>query len=1111
MVALVLLSAPLTSHAQDAVSEAKRRRGQGVAAAKAGDLGAARHHLLAAVALDPSSVDLYGDLAALDRADPELRALWAHAAALAGCDASGRVAKAQVDLADASRVVVKRARAAKAAAAAAGRLKNAVHEPTRQWLLGLSRTLTDGSSVLSTAHVGAFEKAAGNTAPDVDKLTSALAELMQSAYAAGDLETALEAARTMRGLAMQAGQAKNAPALPTAALTAALAMIRKVRADLRRAEEQRAKDAVAGAEPVVWTVESLESVPEDDVDAWSAKRTKWTAPGVALSPTELYRVETICGHATLLHITRDVEYHHARLIKWYGRDPFDGRRGLVRLSPDYRDFEGEGAPFWWAGGFQAGDVTTMIVRFASRDPLNGTLCHELTHRFDGAIFPGMPSWLSEGHAVYTARGSLYPEAEEVDEDIIRWNDLGTTHQNGYATPKGLRDFITGRVDDYRHNYPGGYSLYTFLRRFRGFDGKQKDKPLFASRLPAYMASFRARSMVPPEKRLVGHFADGKDGRPDGFSAFADMWARFLREGGLVGRDKGTWVEAWDDADTEAREKAQRHRSRSADVFDRKTFQPGRTRHDPPDHGQEHARVAARLLTAGGKTAAALEAYHWALRADEATAEDFVAAAALAESAGREDVAWVSRLLAHRIDPPAHAVPEGELSGAASPAWRAARAAADAYGVRAAAAHEAGHLRLARALRAEQDAIVAWLGQARIADLTPEEATLVGGVSPRVPELRPERNLVIGGLVEERWAPLDSEPGEPWYAPDGHSVELGRREPGKSQTGQVRDGRERRIFVRTKDWLSGTYSVRVRVRFLSLLTMSRIVIGQTHRDRGVEIHVNSGEWRRDDDAKKRGLRSIQLNVTDLRPYSGKTSPLSERVGFSSPREVFEVVAHVTGPYVRVLINGKERVSFRRETGQPIEGHVGFGLQRGIVRFEEPVTRRHRVLGPDRVSPAERFDAPLDLSRESDFPWDTIVGRRVVGLPRHARGTLLLWWPEDTPDELWELSEMNQKHVKCTAWVERGGFPVSVRVAVPQDAPEDIPVWAEQPFLRHHGHADVSDSVKRAGEEEDGGGYLWRGYPPIPVWLMLDERNVVRSAGPRAPTTRAVALAHALAGR
>ena len=107
-----------------------------------------------------------------------------------------------------------------------------------------------------------------------------------------------------------------------------------------------------------------------------------------------------------------------------------------------------------------------------------------------------------------------------------------------------------------------------------------------------------------------------------------------------------------------------------------------------------------------------------------------------------------------------------------------------------------------------------------------------------------------------------------------------------------------------------------------------------------------------------LQQIRLSVSDLRPWGGRTAALSETVVFPSPRDVFTVEVRVVGPYLTVLVDGEVRVSHRRPTGAPVEGAVGFGLSRGIGRFEEPEVRRHRVLGPDARTPEGPLDAPLD---------------------------------------------------------------------------------------------------------------------------------------------------------
>ena len=59
--------------------------------------------------------------------------------------------------------------------------------------------------------------------------------------------------------------------------------------------------------------------------------------------------------------------------------PFDGRRGVARIVPEVDDLETEGAPYWWAAGFQSGDRTTVRFSWGTIPGLGRTLTHELTH------------------------------------------------------------------------------------------------------------------------------------------------------------------------------------------------------------------------------------------------------------------------------------------------------------------------------------------------------------------------------------------------------------------------------------------------------------------------------------------------------------------------------------------------------------------------------------------------------------------------------------------------------------------------------------------------------------------------------------------------------------
>ena len=1111
--------------------EIELRRVAAEKALAAGDRAEGRHHLLRALALDPAEAATIERCVALDARDPESLALWMLHAALSGADDSGRFTPPRAwpremadDAAFARDAAREHGKALKSLRAAAAKLRGARGHATLLWLQGLGRELAADApgpgSGLAAGIADAFDKAEARTEPDVALVVEALLALMQRAHQRGDLDTALDAARTVRGLHQQANQTKTAGAAPTGAGERAARAMALIRRELREKEEAAAAGEPPPAERLVWDVGSLEAVAEDETDAWNERHGRWSAPGVALSPNARYRIETTCGLVTLLTVTADVERHHARLARWFGQDPFEKRQGLVRLTPSYRDFEAEGQPFWWAGGFQAGDVTTMIARFPTRAGMGGTLVHELNHRFDGAIFPGIPAWASEGRATYVETGTLRPDAAEVSEDVTAWGRLWETNSKGYGRPDGLRDLLRGDIADYRHNYDAGYSLFAFLRRFADFEPAQTGKPIFVGRVDDYLRSFREKSRTEPVARFESFFCDGKDGRPDTLEAFADLFRRYVAEGGSGARPAAPWVETWGKRAGAARQAANRDRSGDRSIFDRPTFQPDRSRSDQPDHGQYHAVAAARLLLADGQRAPAIEAMHWALRADEADAAALIAAASQSEAAGDDALGWVERMLAHHVDPSLHATPDGGPGGSVAATWRAAGDVAEHYAQGVAAAEAAGRRRLGRALRAEHDRIAHWICRPQLGEpATADGIAALDDTAPTAPELRPPVSLLVGGVEETFWAPLESEPG-PWHQTAADAVELGRRKQGAESSDAVRTAQERKVFVEAPRWLQGAYSVRTRVRFLSAFATGELVIGKTHRDRGLRVMFGGGDWGYAVGNRDNGtpLREISLRVSDLRPWGSRVAALHEAVVFPSPRDVFDIEVRVAGPYVSVLVDGEVRICHRRPTGAPIEGRVGFGLSRGIVRFEEASVQRHRALGPEAAVPGARLDERLDPSRRGTFPWATVAGRRVTGVPLSPHGALLLWYPDDTPANMLEPMQMGAHVETYLRWMRDLRDEIAVYIAVPASLDKDHDLLTDvesvhdgiSAAVRHAGHIDVGEALRTANDQADGS-VIYRGYPEIPVWLMIDHRGVIRSAAPYDPVGPAIDLVRALSGR
>lgn len=1151
IVAAALLSARADAGAPD--DEAARRLAAGIKAAAAGNADAARHEFLAALELGPGKPDLWGEAAKLDEKDAELLALWLADAAAACADLTPAKFKpskswpklGEADVLAAAKLASLRAAAVKAVNAAAAKADGAASAATLRFLDGLSHVLADGAPGLLDGRDDAFAKGRAKVVPNKKAVLGALDGLMTSAFTKGDLATALGAARIVRALSVQDGQTKTAPSIPGDGARRALDMIEKVRAEMRRREDAAAAppappapdappspDAPAPApgEKLVWTAAELEAIPKEELPAWNEAHRTWAKPGVGISKAKLYRIETTCGLETLRTAAEIVDAQHERLVAWFGSDPTKRRPGLVRICPDDADFEGEGAPFWWAAGFQGGDLTTMICRFPTPTGMAGTIVHELTHRFDFAAYGGLPAWLAEGRATYTEAGCFGPFTGIIDERATNWEMLWEAGAKDYGSQEGLQKLLRGTIDDYRHNYPAGYSLWLFLVRYGGFDKDQAGARPYAPKVAAYVDSFRTNRNAEPVARFTQAFCDGQDGRAKDLAGFCEAFRRFLWEGGSGAEPPAPWVQTWrkraDDAWKDAR-------SSPADfvrIYDAPTWSTDRTRTDAPVPGENQAYFAAELLLANGLKAPALEAYRWSLVVDDPSADRWSRAADAESAGGDAAAAWAARAVAHHLSPRRVAPPTTPPTGAALPAWNAARDLADAYGAAAAAAKAANRPRLARAMRAEQARIAEQIALALPADpddievVPPPREEGVAGPPPssvvtRVPELLPFRSVLAQGVVEERWSPGETEPGE-WFQPEPDSLELGRSKTAAATSGTVRDAGVRRMFVRGREVYSGTYSFKTRLRFMSAFAAAELVVGHSTKDRGVVVRLTGGDWSfaagKSDESTP--LTVIGVSLSDGRRFSAITEFLATDVQFEQPKQIFDVEVRVCGPYVRVFVNGTEHLSHRVRGDAPVEGHIGFGLQSGIVRFEQPLVRRHRVTGPERRSPEESFDAPLDLKRPTLFSWASAAGRRFDGLPPSKHATVVLWYPETSTTD--DYSEGPAVRAVQALRQFSDQTPCTIIAAVPfsvtKDAAAELVANAttmgfDSPgVLTHEGSPPLVDAL-RGFTKQEGEGLRWAQILPPPIWIAVDRDGIIRGAGPFGSLDQVGNLLHAAAGR
>ena len=405
---------------------AATRRATGLSALDKGAPADARPHLFAALEYHPSSAALLLDLVCACGDDPDQLQRWAERYVRAATDERGRLkldsgVRKRLGAVDGAMGAVKDAQAlTKKRWAAVTELARFV---TRQKAKGkdlASRALLVrwASEVLLNVGQGA-PSALGKVSDSVDAHQAKFEPEYELVYAA--------LAAVMRTPAPSAGGEEGAPVTGgedavaeiddrrVRAARILLGLSRQVRfKDLQGArpdgpgklgeearqllESERDADVEGGK---VWTIAELEEMTLDESLRFTEQHRDWHNPGIALSPGGLYRIETICGHGTLLGTAKTIELHHRRLVSHYGKDPFEGRRGVARIVPEVDDLETEGAPYWWAAGFQSGDRTTVRFSWGTIPGLGRTLTHELTHRFDGVIRPFLPAWYVEGHADWT--------------------------------------------------------------------------------------------------------------------------------------------------------------------------------------------------------------------------------------------------------------------------------------------------------------------------------------------------------------------------------------------------------------------------------------------------------------------------------------------------------------------------------------------------------------------------------------------------------------------------------------------------------------------------------------------------------------------------------------
>lgn len=1032
----------------------------------AGKRDEAQKHLLAALEFHPSSPPLLLDFVRTVADDPDLLAVWCNRFVAAAADAQGRLKldaptrkllpagkPAETLLADTQKLPPLRAAALVELTRASERWKPVQKQPNgaRAVLVRYVAELVERLGRHAPAALGAAAPALDRTmagfADEHEQVVQALLRVLRTTAkadapapgtAAPTRDQVVRAARILLGLAKQAGFKDLQGPAPR---------------DLHdvAAEAQATLGALAAAkadQAKVWTVAELEQLGPEAAVAFTAAHRSWDDPGIATSPNGRYRIETVCGYTTLLGAAKTVELHHARLVAHYGADPFLERQGTIRIVPESSDLETEGAPFWWAAGFQAGDRTTFRFAWGNLPGLGHGLTHELTHRFDGVLRPFLGSWFGEGHASWT--GGHYTRAADPTfrEDQLDLGSVLRTANKGYGGREKLEKLLRGDLEDYRDNYFAGYTLYAFLRSY------PPGAPRYREALERFEKNGRA-GQKDPIGWFTSNFADGRQGRPNGIDAFVADWQGFLRGVAewLDDKPKGNeWV---------GRYKGGEDHDPKELVLDEPTFSWARSRAEP-FFGQDHAAAATQLLHELGDHDATIAAGLWSLQVDGwrlATAR----AVATALAVRSPEAAWAFGAIA------AQRFPELAPSGTAPwlAGWKAVATCADALAARSRALAAAGATVAAGELAAEHLALAHLLGQ-------PGDATVAAAAPPPPPE-----NLGVDGLEESSLTGFDDHrvPGL-WYAGAEGDLHVGREKP-RAATGSLdRASHQRDAFVHAVAWIPpGRYVVRARVYLTTAYVSGAIVFGHTRRDRDLRVGFSAGDFRYAIGKDEQNRRAGKLH-TDLSGLSERDGQLPDThpgqdVDLPAGQNWFDIALWVDGPRVLVEVQGEPVAAYAVHDSAPIEGQVGFATGMGAIRVVQPTVQRLDAAGGNASG--------LDPRRPETRPIEDLLHLPTAGLPHASGGTLVLWLPrvadgspaEELPKALPVLAKLlHTEHEHPQQWL----------LAVPKELPaaERTAVAERLTEFRKTPLPVVEHDV----------GAPFRG--PSPWVLFLDDLGVLRAA-------------------
>jgi hypothetical protein len=990
-------------------------------ALKEGKRDEAVHHLIAALAFAPDRLEVLSLLLEACSDAPDARSLWANAWATASAPANGAIpvdSKMKALLPDDPRPLAIAAARSAAVEELVKLARDREHEAqskpdlelVARWLKRLAIDLCRDSPALAAAYSYDLTPRLKLPPDHVTKVVKALETFGSNELGSTRTDHALRAGRILAGLAQQLGWDKDLQGPKPAGLggikASAGALLGTARRELTAKSEKP------------WTVDELLGLDGDQAEAFTRAHSSFATPGVALSTQSWYRIETDCGFETLLGAAQTIELHHKRLANFFGQDPFVGRQGICRIVPEASGLESEGAPFWWAAGFQGGDTTTVRFSCGTIEGLGHLLTHELTHRFDGAIYPGLPSWLMEGKAVWT--GGAYGKAED-EKFVENWASIGSIEAaflKGYGDLGKLTKLISGTLDDYRDNYSAGFALYVYLHTRK----PQGTMAVYAERLNKFMKESRSKH---GKEFFEECFCDGKEGRPQKLEGLVKDWAPWLAGFYWQNREKSPWTREYTEKTDAADSKI---------VYDEPTWVWSRNRAEPR-FGQEQFALAGRLWMECGDRPHAINAFLAALAIDGRRPEDEALLADALAKEGRADAAWCVRAELE--------FPYGVRVGAPPFLGSLTRTKAlfDLLQQSSAEASAGERPATAASLRADGERLASWLGLERSA---PQPEVDVSKLRhPFDPQPRP---LAMAGWGESGLTGYEERRVKGlWYLDDEGILHVGRQKP-RDATGTIdRGAAQVDAFALAPDWiLPGTWRLDAQIKFTTSFVNGGVIFGYSEREENLRFGFSAGDFMYAIGVsdKEPEFKDMGWGVTGLRDRDGGLpgSTCGGGFKFDGPSTGFELAIEVDGAHADFYINGKWEGRYHTVDGAPIEGQIGFASGMGAYDVRHArVTRLDR----SRLAPRKGFPPTgLDLvSTRTLPPWgDTLerdaLNREVSGISRSTQGTLLLWLsPPETPftkpDEIDAfVSRLNWDVRELASLVEKSGATQRLVIAAPQ---------------------------------------------------------------------------------